>query len=143
MRRRAAMIAMLALVLVGCGSGASGGTVALTTGVPPILRDTNGNAAGCYTDFAVGQLVVDPKYGTAIADTTTMAGSQPVTTPVAWRPGFTAIRVNDQVQVRDPNGAVVAVTGHSYRIDGGYVGGADWPELPTRMFWACGDVVSQ
>jgi hypothetical protein len=131
---RATTALALALSLVGCGSAeASGDPVQLITGVPP------GMGGGCYTNSAVGPLIVDPTYGTAITDEN--GGG---TTPVVWRPGFTGRRVGSEIVVRDSNGNVVATTGRTYKIAGGYVsGGPDWPELPTRMFWACDFVIPQ
>lgn len=89
---------------------------------------------GCFTNWAEGPLVVDPKYGTAI-----IVGE--VQTPVAWRPGFTGQRVGSEVEVLDPQGNVVALTGHSYRIAGGYISpgsSGGWPGLPVEhAFWAC------
>lgn len=127
---------VLTLALVGCGS--AGTPVALTTAPPSMI------GAGCYTDSALGELVPDPKYGTAIEDTTTMNGGVPVLAPVVWRPGYTASRVNEQVVVRDANGNVVATTGRAYRIEGGYVGGGqDWPQMPDRVFLACGYITPQ
>jgi hypothetical protein len=123
----------MALCLVGCAL-AEGDPVRLITGTP-----TDVSAGSCYTDFAVGRLVVDPTYGTAIADQSGLA-----TTPVAWRPGFTARRVGSEVVVHDAIGNVVATTGRTYKIAGGYVGGdGNWPDLTTRVFWACGFVIQQ
>jgi hypothetical protein len=132
-------VAALALALALSGCGLAGEPVQLVTGVPPIARGSNGEV-GCFLDFAVGQLASDPTYGTTITDETAGAPT-PLPAPVAWRPGFTARRVNGEVVVRDPTGTVVATTGHRYKIVGGYAGGsADWPEMPTRVFWACGYV---
>jgi hypothetical protein len=134
-RGRAATALALALCLTGCGAaGPSGDRVQLITGVPPGMA-----SGGCYTNFAVGPLIIDPTYGTAATDEN--GGG---TTPVVWRPGFTGRRVGSEIVVRDSNGNVVAMTGRRYKIAGGYVGGGpDWPELPTRMFWACDFVIPQ
>jgi hypothetical protein len=103
----------------------------------------HGNSAsdgsGCFTDFAVGLLSVDPTYGTKVKDeTSNPPGSVAV---VMWRPGYTARRVGSEVSVFDPSGTVVATTGHRYKIAGGYVGG-DAPEFATRRFWACDYVLA-
>lgn len=133
--RRAATALALALGLVGCVVTApQGDVVQLVTGVPPGLRGNNGEVA-CYTNSVTGLLTVDPTYGTAITGPYT---------PVVWRPGFTGRRVGSEVAVLDPKGNVVATTGHTYTIAGGYVGGGpDWPEMPTRVFWACDFVIPE
>jgi hypothetical protein len=123
----------LALCLVGCGLLApDGDPVQLLTGPP-------GDWGGCFTNAAAGPLSVDPKYGTAIIDNDVRSTS-PVT--VAWRPGFTGRRIGSEVQVFDPHGNAVAITGKSYVLAGGYVSaggssGLDWPGLPIDVFWAC------
>jgi hypothetical protein len=131
--RHVALIAAAALVL-GCGQ--SGANVPLLTGVPPISRGNDGSI-GCFTSSASGPLVADPKYGVAIRDTDTGGDLS----PVAWRPGFTGRQVGSEVEVLDPDGKVVAMTGKSYRIRGGYVGDdAIWP---VAVFWACDLVTPQ
>jgi hypothetical protein len=119
-----------ALVVLGCAA-----PVSLLSGVPSGFGDV-----GCFTNFAAGPLIVDPDDGTAIVDGA-MGGA---TTPVMWRPGFSGRRVGSEVEVLDPDGEVVATTGRSYRIAGGYVdhalpGGGP----PIRVFWACDFVISQ
>ena len=133
--KRVAATLALALVLVGCE--------AFDTPVP--LLTGSGLSGGCFTNHADGPLVVDPTYGTAIIDMDAVAGAPPglpppSPIPVAWRPGFTGRRVGSEVEVLDPHGKVVAVTGHKYSIAGGYVGPGSmgsWPELSTNVFWAC------
>jgi hypothetical protein len=141
--KHAALI-LLAAALVGCGSvGASVGasaiasddSVYLLTGVGP-----NGNSAsdgsGCFLDWAVGLLSVDPTSGTTVKD----EGTGQVM-PIMWKPGYTARRVGSEVSVLDPNGTVVATTGHRYKINGGWVGPGDPAKFPTVSgFWACGRV---
>jgi hypothetical protein len=85
---------------------------------------------GCYTNSAAGPLIVDRDYGTAIKDMDVGGSSAPMT----WRPGFTARRVGSEVEVLDPDGKAVAITGRSYRLAGGYVHGE---------FWACDFVTGQ
>jgi hypothetical protein len=129
------------LSLVGCGPSAG----SLLTGNPL-------GGDGCFLATGSGRLVVDPRYGTAIiadADQRTAIPDRPMVampdrpTPVAWRPGYTSRRVGSEVEVLDPHGRVVATTGHSYTIPGGFVGPDDnlWPDSPTIAFWACGDPV--
>ena len=120
------VLAGVAVLAVGCGLMPSSQSVQLLTGSPPPI-----GSGGCFTNSASGQLVVDPKYGTAIINDDVQA-TFPVT--VAWRPGFTARHFGSEVEVLDPQGNVVAVTGRSYRIAGGYV---DWPGLSVHLFWAC------
>ena len=139
------MAATLALVLlvVGCEASDDPIQVRLLTGPP-------GGFGGCFTDSASGPLVVDPKYGTAIVDEDMIrvSGTRPPPIPVAWRPGFTAWRIGSEVEVVDPQGRAVAITGRSYWVAGGYVSaggssGLDWPGLPTGVFWACDFVTPQ
>jgi hypothetical protein len=138
MKRVVATLAV-PLALAGCGSIFPG----------PHLITGRGMAEGsCFTSSASGPLVVDPMYGTAIVDMDQVATapegvSPPAPVPVAWRPGFTARPVGPEVEVLDPEGNVVAVTGHSYRISGGYVGpdsSGSWPGLKVGVFWACDSV---
>lgn len=129
--RRIGAAAALALSLLACAPAAErSDAVRLLTGVVPGYTD-NG---ACFTDFALGPLLIDPKYGTAVRDETAGA-SAPVTTPVMWRPGFTGRRDGSEVAVLDPAGNVVATTGRKYEIAGGY-----WFEHP-RVFVACGFVI--
>ena len=128
----ASIVAALAMCLVGC--------LTLPEPVQLITGPPNHDGA-CFAATGSGLLVVDPTYGTAIIgpDSMVALGDEPVT--VAWRPGFTARRIGSEVEVLDPWGNVVARTGQSYTIDGGFVGpnqvGA--PELQT-VFWACDKV---
>jgi hypothetical protein len=119
-------LAILALALLVLGCEHLGQPVQLLTGVPP------GEEDACFLNTASGQLVADPNYGTAIIDERNDgAANGPI--PVAWRPGFTAVRDGAEVTVLAPDGHAVATTGHKYLIDGGY---QDWPGAP-RVFWAC------
>lgn len=141
----------LAMAMSGCGIAgprsdpvdpAAGDVVKLVTGVPPGVGGLSGDI-GCYTNSAMGLLTVDPAFGTGIRDEDA-GGPTPPVTPVVWRPGFTGRRIGAQIAVLDPTGAVVATTGRRYRIAGGYVGGGpDWPEMVTRVFWACDFVIPQ
>jgi hypothetical protein len=143
--KRVAASLALALCLVGCSWLApNGDSVQLLTGPP------GSSSLGCFTDAATGPLIVDPKYGTAIIDEVMIkvSGTRPPPVPVAWRPGFSARHVGSEVEVFDPQGNAVAITGRSYVLAGGYVSaggssGLDWPELPIGVFWACGFVAPQ
>ena len=112
----------LTLCLMGCGAIPRGEPVELLTGA----RDQ------CFLSWTDGRLVVDAEYGTALAD------GDRAGTPVMWWPGFTGRRVGSEVEVLDPEGNVVAITGKRYRIHGG-----SWYELP-HPWAACGpDGVSE
>lgn len=144
MTKRVAATLALALCLIGCGwLPSDGGPVQLLTGPP-------GFVPGCFTNSASGPLIVDPTYGTAIIDEIMIrvTGTRPPPIPIAWRPGFTARRIGSEVEVLDPQGNAVAITGKSYTLAGGYVSaggssGLDWPGLPVGVFWACDFVIPQ
>ncbi len=122
------LVATIAIVLGLIGCGPSGGS--LLTGDP-----LGGN---CYLATGSGLLVVDPTYGTAIIGS---GGTVDGLTIVAWRPGYTARPNGSEVDVLDPQGRVVATTGRSYLIPGGYVDPGEFgrPDLPSMVWWACDD----
>jgi len=111
----------LSLLLSGCATASDESVRLVTHDYLP---------GACYTNSAEGPLIFDPTYGTAIRD----LDSGGTTVPVTWRPGFTARRVGAEVEVLDPDGNAVALTGRSYRIAGGYV---------HDEFWACDFVIGQ
>jgi hypothetical protein len=119
----------LALQLASVATACTGPSVPLLTGRGGLGPVANG-IVSCYTDFAVGQLVVDAAYGTAIVE-----NGRP--TPVMWPPGSTARRAGSEVEVLDKQGSVVARTGSRYQIEGGHGG-----ENP-RSFVACGYVLAR
>jgi hypothetical protein len=128
--RFAPLAAVLCGFLVGCDVDVEpGGPVQLLT------ESSDSPQGGCFTNSAAGLLIVDPNYGTAILDedAATVTRQQPRPVPVMWRPGFSGRQSGSQVQVLDPDGRVVAVTGNRYRIQGGY-----WAYV--NAFLACGDV---
>ena len=141
--RRFTATSLLALGLFGCNAVLPGERVELLTGNGPFKTDPGPLDGVCYTSAAEGPLVVDPEYGTAITDVPTLA-----TAPVMWPPGLIGRRVGSEVVVFDAAGKVVAMTGRSYRLEGGY-----WSETITpteenhygfegpRVFIACGSVV--
>jgi hypothetical protein len=113
---------LFAVALLGCGS--AGEPVSLLT-----------SAAPCYLDWTLGLLSVDPTYGTQVKDE---GGDPPGSVSVVmWPPGYTGRRDGAEVSVLDPNGAVVATTGHRYKIRGGFSGPFP-PAIPIRAFAACG-----
>ena len=149
MRRIGSTLA-LALCLLGCGVDAPWGErVALLTGDGPFREKWRYEA--CYTSAAGGLLTVDPQYGTAIRDTHMRDPNDPgPASPVMWWPGFTAWRVGSEVEVRDPAGRVVAITGREYRLEGGYwseditpTASNQWAFSGPRAFFACGAVIPQ
>jgi hypothetical protein len=123
------LMATIAVVLGLVGCLPSGGQ--LLTGDP-----LGGEL--CYLATASGRLVVDPSHGTAIIGS---GGTVDGRTIVAWRPGYTARRIGFEVEVLDPQGRVVATTGRSYLIPGGYVDPGEFgrPDLPRMVWWACDD----
>jgi hypothetical protein len=113
------------LVLAGCG----GQPVPLLTGWGALGPKDDG-MVGCYTNFAVGQLVVDAEFGTALIED----GREAV--PVMWPPGHTGRQSGSEVEVLDKSGKVIARTGNRYQIEG--AGSARYPE-PGWL--ACGYVL--
>jgi hypothetical protein len=111
---------VLSVLLVGCAGFA--GT--LLTQDDPI----------CYTSGAFGELVTDARYGTAIKDQS--PGGGPFPFPVAWPPGTTSRTTGDGVEVIAPDGHVVAVTGKTYALGGGY-----GTARGVQAFLACGVVI--
>jgi hypothetical protein len=94
-----------------------GGSVPLLTG------EGYGGQGGCYLNFFVDELVVDPINGTAVVEEyTTKDGPQSRVVPIMWPSGYTARRSGSEVEVLAGNGEVVARTGGRYRIQGGYEG---------------------
>ena len=128
----AAVLAALALCLVGCGILPEPvqlpDSVQLITGPRDVVY-------GCYPEPQVGRLVVDPTYGTA------MVGPASGNLPVGWPADFTGRRNGSEVEVLDPQGDVVARTGQSYQFLAGslYPPGTSGrpPGLPERLIWAC------
>jgi len=120
-RRPARPLALMLLILVV--ATACGGSVSLLTGRGSLGPVADGDVS-CYTDFAVGQLVVDAAYGAAIVE-----NGRP--TPVMWPPGYTARRAGSEVEVLDPHGSVVARTGSRYQIEGGHGGENPAPSSPA------------
>ena len=92
-----------------------GGPVPLLAGQG---RDGHG---GCYLNFFVDELVADPVSGTAVIEEyTTKDGPQSRVLPIMWPAGYTGRRSGSEVEVLDSRGQVVARTGSTYRIQGGY-----------------------
>ena len=108
--RRFSLALLLAVAFAFAAAGCAGSPVYLLTGsdpnrppVPsrqptPITTVTsNLPTVGCYTNFALGLLSVDPQYGTRIADGTIGGGSG----PVMWPVGYTARKSGSEVEVLD------------------------------------------
>jgi hypothetical protein len=155
MRRITAGLA-LALSLLGCGSPIPSGEpvipseeptippgepVELLTGAMPFDEDE------CTAGFPAFELILDPRFGTAVAGLPESGGDR---YPVMWRPGFSGIRDGGRVVVVDPDGNFVATTGESYKLAGHILwrtpepGGEDFNRrnvlslIGIDMFYACG-----
>ena len=102
MKCRAATTFLLALCVFGCGSLPPD---QVKLGIAP-----NARPGGCYLTYTVYDLIADPTSGTAVRFET---GG---TSPLYWPPGYTGHRVGSEVEVRDPDGKVVATTGGRYAI---------------------------
>jgi hypothetical protein len=89
----------------------------------PLLTGEGSAGGGCYLNFLVDDLVVDPVNGTAVVEEYTIDG-QPKSRvlPIMWPTGYTARRSGSEVEVLARNGQVVARTGGRYRLQGGYEG---------------------
>jgi len=91
--------------------------------VPLLTGEGYGGQGGCYLNWFVDELVVDPGHGVAVVEEyTTDAGPQSRVLPIMWPTGYTARRSGLEVEVFTPAGRVVARTGATYRIQGGYEG---------------------
>jgi hypothetical protein len=128
----AAAAALLGLVLVFLVlTRFPGGSVPLLTG------NGSDGLASCYLNFFVNELVVDPVAGTAVIESyTTKDGPQTRVVPIMWPSGYTARRSGFEVEVLATNGEVVARTGATYRVQGGYEGNV-WRtcEMTPMLNW--------
>ena len=113
--RRVTTVIGLALCLVGCGAlpRFPQGSFQLAHNRQP----SQGCSLGWWT---AGRLVVDGDLGTSIVVEAGDFGTKGGKLQVLWWPEFTGRRVGNEVEVLDPDGAVVAMTGLSYRIDAAY-----------------------
>ena len=92
-------------------------------GPVPLLTGNGYGGGGCYLNFLVNELVVDPVNGTAVIEKSmSNVGPQSRVLPIMWPPGYTARRSGSEVEVLARNGQVMARTGTSYRLQGGYEG---------------------
>lgn len=105
MKRRVTTSLVLALCLLGCGLE----RVELAISNLPVAE------GGCYTVSWIYWLVADPEHGTVYKDDPDDRGAN----PLYWPPRYTGWRVGTEIEVRDPTGRVVAVTGRRYRIEMG------------------------
>ena len=76
----------------------------------------------------MGELVLDPVYGTAIVE-----ADRP--TPIMWPEGYTGRKSVWDVEIVDESGHVVARTGTTVQIEGAYSG------VNPFSFIACGYVL--
>ena len=96
---------VLVALLVGCGTIAP---------VNLLTSDQN-----CHPAPAVGLLVVDQQYGTAISEQIPPppdGWTRPV--PIAWPAGFSGRYAGGEIEVVGPDGVVLAVTGKRYEFAG-------------------------
>jgi len=134
---------VVAFLIVGCAAPVTA-PVPLLTGVDPAIGP---HTDDCWLNSASGVLSIDATYGTAINND---APFHSFTMPVMWRPGFTARQANGHIEVVDPTGTVVAVTGRKYVIPGASTSAtvqARLGEIPvsvtTRVWWSCGKVTAR
>ena len=147
----------LALVLVGCElplTELPPTRPVIVTGSPAnstLMMGGNGHG-GCIWVRNTGLLVADPNYGTAIRFMDSGGLPADAGIPVLWPPGFVGRRSGSEVEVLDPHGKAVAVTGKMYLTDGGWVDDREpttapgftlyWPGLGVpSAWWACGDLL--
>jgi hypothetical protein len=150
--RRATTTLALALCLLGCSSAQSDGSAApsgkpvspATSGEPVELL--TGVSAECWAGAGPtveGPLLSDPKAGTTIKQE--LSRGQPSDgsiVPVMWPTGYTGRRVGLEVEVLDPAGNVVAVTGRRYLLEAGPVRGPDYQLINSvGAFPACFNVI--
>ena len=100
----------LAMSLLGCyGGGASAPSASPSGPVPLLTVETQTSFGSCVLDlFYVGDVIADPTSG---APTDAATGES-----FAWPKGFTARRAGSEVEVFDPAGNVVLMTGQRYRM---------------------------
>jgi hypothetical protein len=105
--RRIATTVALPLCLLGCGLAAPG---ASSGGAVPLLT--------VETQTRFGTCVLDLYYvADVIADQTSSTPTDAATgKSFAWPKGFTTRRAGSEVEVLDPKGNVVLMTGHRYRM---------------------------
>lgn len=96
-----------ALSLLGCGAGGAGASPGVP--VPLLTVETQTSFGSCVLDlFHVADVIADPTTG---APTNAATGES-----LAWPKGFTAKRAGSEVEVFDPAGNVVLMTGRRYRM---------------------------
>ncbi len=120
---RTRLVAALAAALLTFALVFLGLTRFLGGSVPLLTGEGYGGGGGCYLNYFVDELVVDPVNGTAVIEEyRTKEGAQTRVLPIMWPSGYTARRSGSEVEVLATNGEVVARTGATYRIQGGYEG---------------------
>jgi hypothetical protein len=121
------ILALFALLLVGCGSPfPARESIPLLT--DPQRRDE------CPVTWMAGSLVAHPVYGTAIVPGDGSGG--PI--PVAWPQGYTGVRVGSEVEVFDGAGQLFTATGRDVILAGEMVGAVlmnGGPERPRGGAW--------
>ena len=135
--RRLVAIAALALAIVGCGRFTPPGEPFTLLTAPPGTMVVNGEQTCWLGDSWAEGPLTEGRFGLTIQNV-----------PVVWLAGFIGRRTGKDLAVYDPNGSLVAVTGRSYRIVGGYVGdgtlpGLSLPGVGDSAFFACGAVTQR
>jgi hypothetical protein len=100
---------VLAFALLGCGGLAAGEPVEIAYRTDPFTPL-------CHLSWIDGILVPDAEAGVAILEAGS-SGYQAV--PVLWPEGFSARRVDGQIEVLNKDGQAIARTGRRYRFHGG------------------------
>jgi hypothetical protein len=119
--RRVVISVALALSLLGCYAGGEGAPPGESLGglaapsaspggpVPLLTVETQTSFGSCVLDlYYVGNVIADPTSG---APTDAATGES-----FAWPKGFTARRAGSEVEVLDPAGNAVLMTGQRYRM---------------------------
>ena len=107
---RVAISVALAMSVLGCNGGSASAPSASPSGPVPLLTvETQTSFGSCVLDlYYVADLIADPK---SDAPTDAATGKS-----FAWPKGFTARRAGSEVEVLDPAGNVVLMTGQRYRM---------------------------
>jgi hypothetical protein len=100
----------LAMSLLGCyGRSASAPSASSSGSVQLLTVETQTSFGTCVLDaFYVADLIAEPTSGAPIDGATGKS--------FAWPKGFTARRSGSEVEVLDPAGNIVLMTGHRYRM---------------------------
>ena len=122
------VIASLALLVAGCSTA----PVATRGEQVPLLATDR--QPGCVGVYEVMDIVADPTFGTV-----TVQGW-----PLKWPRGYTGWRFGSEVQVIDPNGEVVLMTGQRYELalNASVENDFGFPTPMTDLEWTAGCIPS-